>query len=103
MSTEFERLRNFNKKADLEMDPSERINDMISEIGELSKEILKATEYGDSELKMNSQIKDEFGDVYYCLLSLAEELNIDPDEALEQSLDKYQERFEEKEHVGSGD
>ncbi|MFB6145476.1 MAG: MazG nucleotide pyrophosphohydrolase domain-containing protein [Candidatus Nanohaloarchaea archaeon] len=97
-----EDVKEFNEKLDLEMDPELRVHDLISELGELSKEILKTKDYGDSEYEVNEDIEDEFGDVYYCILSLAAELGVDPEEALRSSLEKYRKRFEEKDSVGSG-
>ena len=95
-------VEEFNKKHDLEMDPDLRLHDLISELGELSKEILKTRDYGEKEYEVNEKIEDEFGDLLYCVLSLASELEIDPEKALDSSLEKYRERFETREDIGSG-
>lgn len=96
------RISEFNDEHGLEMDPEHRLLDIESETGELAKELLKASEYGEREVETTNGLEDEFGDVYYSLLSLADECGIDPEEALESSLAKYRERFDSSASVGSG-
>lgn len=91
----------FNRERGLELPPELRVLDLVSETGELSKALLKAQNYGTDERQRTDEIVDEFGDVYYCLLSLADELGIDPDATLEASVEKYRERFDETGNVGS--
>lgn len=95
------RISEFNAEYGLELSPEHRILDLESEAGELAKELLKASEYGASEFETTSRLEDEFGDVYYSLLSFADECGIDPDEALESSMEKYRKRFESEGSVGS--
>lgn len=59
----------FNAEYDLETTPEIRMLDLESETGELAKKLLKASEYGDREIETIPQIEDEFGDVYYSLLT----------------------------------
>lgn len=91
-----------NENHDLWLPPELRTLDLLSESGELAKEIVKAQDYGDSEFERTPDVVDEFGDVYYCLLSLAAELDIDPDEALTASVEKYRARLDEDGDAGSG-
>jgi NTP pyrophosphatase (non-canonical NTP hydrolase) len=97
------RVSEFNNEYDLEATPEIRLLDLESEIGELTKELLKASEYGDGEFETTSEFENEFGDVYYSLLSLADECEIDPEKALESSMEKYRKRFEREGSVGSGE
>lgn len=92
-----------NEELDLQLEPELRVLDLVSETGELSKEVVTAQDYGESDFEVTDDLVDEFGDVYYCLLSLADELDIDPDAALEETLDKYQTRFDEMGDIGSGE
>ncbi|WP_049969291.1 MazG nucleotide pyrophosphohydrolase domain-containing protein [Haladaptatus cibarius] len=92
-----------NEELDLHLDPELRMLDLVSETGELSKTVLVTQEYGESEFELTDEMVDEFGDVYYCLLSFAHEVGIDPDEALETSLEKYRARLGESGSVGSGE
>lgn len=96
-------VREFNREHDLALSPEHRVLDLVAETGELSKEVLKAGDYGDEPVEPTEALVDEFGDVYYCLLSLADELGIDPDAALAASLEKYRERAGDGDDVGSGE
>lgn len=95
-------VRAFNREHDLSLSPAHRVLDLVSETGELSKEVLTATDYGEEPVETTDALADEFGDVYYCLLSLADELGVDPEAALAASLEKYRERADEESDVGSG-
>lgn len=95
-------VRTFNREHDLSLPPEHRVLDLVSEVGELSKEILESSDYGDEPVDVTPEIEDEFGDVYYSLLSLADELGVDPETALVASLEKYRERAEKGDGVGSG-
>jgi NTP pyrophosphatase (non-canonical NTP hydrolase) len=96
------RVSEFNAQYGLEMAPEHRLLDVESEVGELAKELLKASEYGDRVVEPTPEFEDEFGDALYALLSLADECGIDAEEALEASLEKYRERLESEGSVGSG-
>lgn len=96
-------VRRLNREFDLELTPERRVLDLVSETGELSKEVLTASDYGEGDFAVTDDLVDEFGDVYYCLLSLAIELDIDPEAALEASIEKYRDRADERDSVGSGE
>lgn len=95
-------VRAFNREHDLSLSPAHRVLDLVSETGELSKATLKAADYGEEPPEATEELVDEFGDVYYCVLSLADELDVDPGAALAASLEKYSERAAEEGDVGSG-
>ena len=84
------------------LSPELRILDIQSELGELSKEILKSTGYGTKEFSVSTDFHLEFGDTLYSLICLANETNIDMEKALNDVLLKYKKRFEEKGNAGSG-
>lgn len=63
-----------------------RLLDIQSELGELSKEYLKATRYGTEDFSVTEDFKMEFGDVLYSLLALANELNISAELSLNMAL-----------------
>ena len=79
-----------------------RIMDIQSELGELSKEVLKNSRYGTDEFVMKNSFKMEFGDVLYSMLSIACEENILADECLDMVLKKYEERIRKNNSMGSG-
>ena len=78
-----------------------RIMDIQSEIGELAKEYLKISSYGTKDFKLHDDFILEFGDVLYSILSLADELNINADLALDKVIDKYKARIEKQGSMGS--
>lgn len=89
-----EKVQEFAKKNKLDSPPEFRVLDLVSEIGEVSKEILKMTNYGTKPLQKNNQVELELGDVLYSLITLANKLDINLEEALDLVLEKYQKRLE---------
>lgn len=81
---------------------SARLLDVVSELGEVSKEYLKATKYGAQPMEPTEDFKLEFGDILYSLLSLANEMNIDANDALDKVITKYQYRLNKNGNLGSG-
>lgn len=94
-------VRVFSEAHGLRMNLERRVLDLSSELGELAGALLKGTRYGKSPLFNQSLLKDELGDVAFSLLSLANELGEDLDEAVLAALRKYERRFSEHGHVGS--
>ena len=82
------------KKNNLSSSVEHRVLDVVSELGELSKEILKASSYGKSSYVFNEKIKLELGDVLFSLITLANSLDVNLDVALEAVLKKYEKRIE---------
>lgn len=69
----------------------------MSEVGEVSKEILLATNYGEHTPEfVTADTKMELGDALYFLCLLATAANVDLDEALTAVLEKYEKRWEVK-------
>lgn len=80
-----------------------RCLDLISEVGELVKEVLKATDYGNlQEPVQNSRLEQELGDCAFSLLALAEAMGLDAEAALESAMDKYRARWRSRGEIGSG-
>ena len=99
------KVKIFNKNRTCHKEPmsvSARILDIESEIGELSKEYLKSTNYGSKEFTMTADFKEEFGDVLYAILSLADETGINGEECLDIALNKLKLRMKQKNTMGSG-
>ena len=82
------------KKNNLSSSVEHRVLDVVSELGELSKEILKASNYGKSSYISNEKIKLELGDVLFSLITLANSLDVNLEAALETVLKKYEKRIE---------
>ena len=94
-------VKEFNEKYMKGMSPENRMLDIQSEIGELGKEVLKATDYGTEEFKVTEDLELELGDALYSLLSFAHENGIDAKAQVQKVIDKYTKRFVSKGHIGS--
>ena len=92
----------FIEKYRLKSNEHTRYIDLVSEIGELGKEILKATNYGKHEYKQTPSASDELGDCLFSLIALCIEMNVDAEEALQQAILKYEARFAQKGNIESG-
>ena len=97
-----EKVKELTLKYNLGGDVDVKFIDLTSEVGELGKEILKGNDYGTKKFEKTDNISSELGDVLFSLICVANELNIEMDEALRIVLDKYEKRFEEKSNIGSG-
>ena len=84
------------------MSVSSRMLDVVSEVGELSKEVLKNTKYGTKEFVVTDDFKLELGDVLYSILSMADEVGVDANECLQMVLKKYKTRLDSNGNLGSG-
>ncbi|WP_049929182.1 MazG nucleotide pyrophosphohydrolase domain-containing protein [Halopiger goleimassiliensis] len=88
-----QRVADFVARHDLETPPAYRVLDLASEVGELAKDANESTDYGTTpeDIAINA---DEIGDVLFAVLALADALEIDAADALEESLEKYEQRLE---------
>jgi NTP pyrophosphatase (non-canonical NTP hydrolase) len=86
---------------DLRAPPENRVLDLASEVGELAKNVNETTDYGAAD---GADVdRDELGDAYFCLLALADELDYDAGDALDEALAKYESRLEDTGSAGSGE
>ncbi len=97
-----ERINDMIKKYDLEASLEIKFIDLVSEIGELGKEILKGNDYGKKDFRKSDNIESEIGDVFFSLICVANGLNINLEDSLEIVLEKYDKRFLNKGDIGSG-
>lgn len=79
-----------------------RFTDLVSEVGELGKELLKGTGYGKQEYEAASGAEEEAGDCLFALMALCSEMGIDAEKALDGALTKYSRRFAGKGSADSG-
>jgi len=84
----------FCRENNLESPIEHKVLDLVSEVGEVAKEILKMTNYGRKPLKFQKELAPEIGDVLYSLIVVANHFEIDLEEALEMVLEKYKKRLE---------
>ena len=78
-----------------------RMLDLISELGEVAKEILKTSNYGSRKFHLRPEFSDELGDVFFSLITVANQCNIDLEEVLHQAINKYEYRLRNTGNLGS--
>lgn len=95
------RAAEFAQKHNLDHSAGVYALDVLSELGEVAKEILLATEYGARPARFRPELADELGDVLYSLCLLATAVEVDLDDALTTTLQKYEQRWRSEGHPGS--
>ena len=86
-------VREFVKTHGIDAPIEQRCLDLVSEVGELAKEILLATDYGKRAYQKSTTITNEVGDIAFALICVANSLEIDIEHALSDSLSKYTNRI----------
>jgi len=92
----------FVHKHGLDADIEARLLDLVSEVGELSKEALRGSAYGGKEFRVTGAWGSEMGDVLYSLVCLANATGTDLGAALRDAMAKYEARLATKGDAGSG-
>lgn len=98
---EQEQVSRFVREHGLEAPPAYRLLDLVSELGEVAKEVATSTEYGHHPDEVGIA-EDEIGDVLFALFALCSRLDIDASDALATSIAKYEARIEGRGDPGSG-
>lgn len=91
----------FAQKHNLSRPASVYALDVLSELGEVAKELLLASDYGARTPQFREQIDGELGDVLYSLCLLATAVGVDLDDAFAATLAKYERRYREHGRLGS--
>ena len=78
-----------------------RMLDLVSELGEFSKEVLKSSEYGQEKPRFTTEMADEMGDVIYSLITVCNYFGIDMQETVEGALNKYTLRMQKADKPSS--
>jgi NTP pyrophosphatase (non-canonical NTP hydrolase) len=95
------RVSDFARRRRLLYDPAVHALDVVSEAGEVAKEVLLATDYGRRTFQPRPELVDELGDLLYSVLTLMEACGADAGEALGRALSKYEHRLAGRGMVGS--
>jgi NTP pyrophosphatase (non-canonical NTP hydrolase) len=95
-------VADFVEQNQLETNLEHRLLDLVSEVGELSKEALKASAYGAGDFKPTTAWAEELGDVLFSLICVANTSGVDLEEALKSVLSKYRFRMSSKGSPESG-
>ena len=91
----------FMHRHQLNRDPATHALDLVSEVGELTKELLVGSDYGERPSRFGPGLEEELGDALYSLLALADVCGVDADEALRGVLSKYERRLADRGEAGS--
>lgn len=99
---EQQKVATFVQGHEMESPPVYRLLDLVSELGEVAKDATESTDYGASptDLEIHS---DELGDALFSLLALAEAVDINADEALDEAIAKYDDRITDSGTASSDD
>ncbi len=95
-------VANFVHHHHLEIPITDRFLDFVSEVGELAKEVLTATDYGAQPFDVPLAWEDELGDVFFSLICIANSSQVDLNAALDGALVKYQARIAQQQDPSSG-
>jgi NTP pyrophosphatase (non-canonical NTP hydrolase) len=95
-------IRKFTEDKNISSSVGVRVIDLTSEVGELSKEVLKGTNYGNKEFEKTEEWDNEIGDVLFSLICVANQTETNLENCLKYVLDKYEKRFSNKGDLGSG-
>lgn len=86
---------------DLEVPIEARLLDLVSEVGELSKEALKGSLYGSRPFQAAEGWPEELGDVFFALVCVANSTGVDLEAALTVVIEKYARRLASTGDCGS--
>ena len=93
----------FVERNGLEAPVEVRLLDLVSEVGEVSKEVLKASDYGRAAFRAQEEgWAGELADVFFSLVCLANSTGVDLETALRGALEKYEQRLDAGGDPGSG-
>ncbi len=97
-------LKDFITRYHLETQPAFSLLDILSELGEVAKELLKGTDYGRKEDTTDpTRMREEIGDLVFAVAYLCTLYDVDPEEAMWESVRKFERRLlKGKEGEGRG-
>ena len=98
---EQQRVAAFVDEHDLHGEPAFRVLDLAAEVGEIAADAAESTDWGTEPAEL-AIATDEIGDALFSLLAVAESLDVDAGDALDESLAKYEARINETGSASSG-
>ena len=85
-----DKVKNFCEQHNLSTSSEARFLDIVSELGELAKEILLHSGYGKKTIDHSARLEEEVGDTIFSLIALSNSLDIDMEAAFDKVLKKYE-------------
>lgn len=96
------KVSNFEEIHDLKTTPDIRVLDLLSELGEVAKEVCRCSNYGKGKLELEQTIWEmELGDVLFGVIALANATQVNLEKALNATISKMEMRIAAKGHPGS--
>lgn len=86
----------------LEVPVQTRLLDLVSEVGELTRAVLKRSRYGGEPFRPSPEWTTELGDVLFALVCVANSSGIDLGAALDEAMEMYARRLTETGRPDSG-
>jgi NTP pyrophosphatase (non-canonical NTP hydrolase) len=90
------------RESRLEAPMTARVLDLVSEVGEVAKEVLESSEYGRAAFHASSAWGEELGDVFFSLVCVADSSGVELEQCFVEALAKYGARLREHGDAGSG-
>jgi NTP pyrophosphatase (non-canonical NTP hydrolase) len=87
-------IKEFCQANNLNAPAEHRALDLVSEVGEVAKEILKMSDYGTKNPVYREEVKLELGDALFSLIVLSNQLDTNLNDSLTQVLEKYSHRLQ---------
>jgi NTP pyrophosphatase (non-canonical NTP hydrolase) len=91
----------FVERHQLETSVEVRALDLVSEVGEVAKEVLKGTAYGREPFVPTDGWAGELGDAFFSLLCVANGTGVNLEAALQKAVQKYERRIALRGELGS--
>jgi NTP pyrophosphatase (non-canonical NTP hydrolase) len=98
---EQQKVASFIEEHEMGTPPAYRLLDLVSELGEVAKDAAESADYGEAPAELDIK-SDEIDDVLFSLLALADAVEVEADEALDEALAKYADRVAEADTASSG-
>jgi len=88
-------LKNFIARHGLETDPAHSVLDVMAQLGDVSRALLKDTSYGRNAVDTESElVRRKIGDLMFAVAYLSTLYEVDPEAAMWQSVQKFEEQLE---------
>ena len=88
-------LRAFIAQHHLETQPAYSLLDIMSELGEVAKELLQGTDYGRSPGEADpGRMQEKIGDLMFAVAYLSTLYDVDPEAAMWESVRKFERRLD---------
>lgn len=85
----------------LDADLPHRTLDLVSEVGEVAKEVLEGSGYGSAVFRPTPAWAEELGDVLFALACVANLTGVDLNQVLDSAVRKYERRLADRGDAGS--